>query len=63
MIISSGHFAISIRPKRQQNNSFINQYGKRKRSLLCHVGFSYGRMEIETYLRIGAKAIGFAENT
>jgi hypothetical protein len=50
MIISSGYFAISIRPKRQQNNSYLNQYGERKRSLLCDVGFSYGRMEIETYL-------------
>jgi hypothetical protein len=58
MILSPGYFAISIRSKQQQNNSFLNQYMERKRTLLCDVGFSSGRMEMKTYIRIGAKAVG-----
>ena len=61
MIISSGYFAISIRPKQQQNNSFLNQYGERNRSLLGDVGFSYGRMEIEAYRQIGVKAVKLSD--
>jgi len=36
----------------------IIQFEERMRSPLCDFGFSYGKLEIEIYIRIGAKTVG-----